>query len=229
MARIIVVEDDLAQQEEVLSFLAHTGHEVAGVASGGALDLCLDSFLPEIIMLDYNLPDENGPILAGRLRAKFGLALGIIMITARSMSADRIECCRAGADDYLVKPIDFSEMLAVIDNLLLRIESSVSAEQAWKLIPSQAELLPPDSVAVPLTDSEVLLLTALAGELSRKASRNKLIRALGKNPDYYDPRTLETTISRLRRKLPALEDGRSPLQTMRGNGYQFIRSLQIIA
>lgn len=228
MARIIVVEDDLAQQEEILSFLAHTGHEVSGVASGCALDLCLDSFSPEIILLDYNLPDENGPMLAERLRARFGLALGIVMITARSLSADRVECRRAGADDYLVKPIEFNEMLAVIDNLLLRIEPAALAAQTWKLIPEQAELLPPDGVPVLLVDSEVLLLTALAEGESCKASREELIRALGKNPDYYDQRALETAISRLRRKLPTLEDGRSPLQTMRGNGYQFIRPLRII-
>lgn len=227
MARIIVVEDDLAQQEEILAFLTHAGHETKGVESGSALDLCLQDFTPEVILLDYNLPDESGAILAERLRNRFGIAIGIIMITARSLSTDRIECRRAGADDYLVKPIDFNEMLAVIDNLLLRLISSAAKSHVWKLHLSRAELLPPDSPAIPLVGSELLLLTALAKEAHHRANRETLIVALGKDPATYDPRALETTISRLRRKLPDLEDGRNPLKAMRSTGYQFLRPLQI--
>jgi DNA-binding response OmpR family regulator len=229
MARIIVVEDNLAQQEEILSFLKHVGHEVVGIDNGSTLDERMQQFAPDIILLDYNLPGEIGPVLAARLRGKLGMALGIVMVTARSLSVDRIECRRAGVDDYLVKPVDFNEMLAVIDNLLLRLESSTLTEQVWKLVPAQAELLPPGGAPVTLAGSEVMLLTALAEGASRRASREELIHALGKHPDYYDPRALEASISRLRRKLPALEDGRNPLQALRGIGYQFVRPLKIIA
>jgi DNA-binding response OmpR family regulator len=228
MARIIVVEDDLAQQEEILAFLTHAGYETKGVESGSALDLCLQDFPPDILLLDYNLPDESGALLAERMRAKFGIAVGIVMITARSLSVDRIECRRAGADDYLVKPIDFNEMLAVIENLLLRLISSTAKAHIWKLDQSRAELIPPDSPAIPLVGSELLLLTALAGEAHHRASRETLIVALGKDPSTYDPRALETAISRLRRKLPELEDGRNPLRAMRSTGYQFLRPLQTI-
>lgn len=229
MARIIVVEDDIAQQEEIIAFLVHAGHEATGAANGSELDLCLQNCSPDVILLDYNLPGENGAMLAERLRARFGLNIGIVMITARSHSIDRIECRRAGADDYLVKPIDFKEMLVAIDNLLLRIISAGAKAHIWKLNVPGAELQPPDNNTIPLADSEVLLLTALAGELHHKASREKLIIALGKNPATYDPRALETTISRLRRKLPVLEDGRNPLRALRSNGYQFLRPLQIMA
>jgi DNA-binding response OmpR family regulator len=228
MARIIVVEDDLAQQEEILAFLTHAGYETKGVESGSALDQCLQQFSPDILLLDYNLPDESGALLAERMRAKFGIAVGIVMITARSLSVDRIECRRAGADDYLVKPIDFNEMLAVIENLLLRLISSTAKAHIWKLDQSRAELIPPDRSAIPLVGSELLLLTALAGEPHHRASRETLIVALGKDPSTYDPRALETAISRLRRKLPELEDGRNPLRAMRSTGYQFLRPLQTI-
>ena len=226
MARIIVVEDDLAQQEEILAFLTHAGHEPQGVESGRALDQYLQQSSPDILLLDYNLPDESGALLAERMRAKFGITVGIVMITARSLSVDRIECRRAGADDYLVKPIDFNEMLAVIENLLLRLVSAPAKAHAWKLNQSRAELVPPDSPAIPLVGSELLLLTALAGEPLHRASRETLMLALGKDPATYDPRALETAISRLRRKLPELEDGRNPLRAMRSTGYQFLRPLQ---
>jgi DNA-binding response OmpR family regulator len=80
-----------------------------------------------------------------------------------------------------------------------------------------------------LTGLELLLLQALATTQNGQADRDTLVRALGKNPLAYDPRALEANISRLRRKLPPLEDGRNPLQAMRGMGYQFIRPLTIVS
>jgi DNA-binding response OmpR family regulator len=78
-----------------------------------------------------------------------------------------------------------------------------------------------------LSRLELLLLQALANAQNMQADRDTLVRALGKNPLVYDPRALEASISRLRRKIPPLEDGRNPLQAMRGIGYQFIRPLSI--
>lgn len=227
MARIIVVEDDLAQQEEILSFLTHSGHDVRAAADSQQLYLVLRDFTPDIALLDYNLPGEAGPVLAERLRERYALDIGIVMITARSLTADRIEARRAGADSYLVKPIDFGEMLAVIDNLLPRIHPPGAARPAWKLDLAGAQLLPPDAAPVHLVGAELSLLSALASENPHKASREKLIRAMGKNPSLYDPRALEACISRLRRKLPMLEDGRNPLQALRGSGYQFLCPIQI--
>lgn len=228
MARIIVVEDNIGQQEELLSFLTHAGHEVLAASDGIALDRCLLQFIPEIVLLDYNLPGEAGVVLAARLRKRFGSGIGLVMVTARSMGADRVECRRAGADDYLIKPIDFAELLALIDNLNSRLNSPASVEEAWRLLLTRSELAPPNAPAIPLTGWELLLLQALASAHNRQADRDTLIRALGKNPIAYDPRALEANISRLRRKLPCLEDGRNPLQALRGIGYQFIRPLAVV-
>ena len=179
-------------------------------------------------MLDYNLPGETGVELALRLRKKYGSGIGLVMVTARSLGTDRVECRRAGADDYLIKPINFAELLALIDNLYLRLNPPVPDEEAWRLELVRSELLPPGAEAVPLSGLELLLLQALADAPNRQADRDTLIKALGKNPLAYDPRALEANISRLRRKLPPLEDGRNPLQAMRGMGYQFIRPLVVV-
>lgn len=227
MARIIIVEDDLGQQEELQSFLMYAGHEVLAVSSGAELEQRL-KFVPDIALLDYNLPGETGVAIALRLRKQFGANIGLVMVTARSMGVDRVECRRAGADDYLVKPVNFAELLALIDNLCLRINPPTPGEIPWNLVMSRSELLPPDAPAVPLSGLELLLMQALASTQNGQADRDTLIRALGKNPDAYDPRALEANISRLRRKLPLLEDGRNPLQALRGMGYQFIRPLKIV-
>jgi DNA-binding response OmpR family regulator len=222
-----VVEDDLAQQEELLSFLALAGHAAQGAGSGAALERCLQQFTPAIILLDSNLPDTSGVVLAERLRERFGLALGIVMVTARGQVADRIACRRVGADDYLVKPIDFRELLTLIDHLLRRLPALNDPADVWTLWPTRAELQPPGERPVRLAVSEVALLTALAAQQHQQASRDSLIRALGKDPLSYDPRALETGISRLRRKLPPMPDGHKPLQAMRGTGHQFLQPLVI--
>lgn len=227
MARIIIVEDDIGQQEELQSFLMYAGHEVLAVSNGVELDKRLQ-FIPDIALLDYNLPGETGVEIALRLRKRFGSGIGLVMVTARSLGVDRVECRRAGADDYLIKPVNFAELLALIDNLSLRLKPPAPSEDAWRILMTRSELVPPGAPAIPLSGLELLLLQALASTQNRQADRDTLIRALGKNPIAYDPRALEANISRLRRKLPLLEDGRNPLQAMRGMGYQFLRPLTVV-
>lgn len=226
MARIIIVEDDFGQQEELQSYLTYGGHEVLAVSSSDELERRLQ-FVPEIALLDYNLPGESGVEIALRLRKQYGQAIGIVMVTARSLGTDRVECRRAGADDYLIKPINFGELSALIDNLCARLKPVPSTEGVWRLYRVRSELVPPNGTPIALSGLELLLLQALASTENKQADRDTLVRALGKNPLAYDPRALEASISRLRRKLPSLEDGRNPLQAMRGMGYQFIRPLTV--
>lgn len=227
MARIIVVEDDMGQLEELVSFLGHSGHEVCGAVSGDELEACLSQFEPEIVLLDYCLPGDDGAVLAGRLRERFGASVGIVMVTALNRGTDRIECRLAGADNYLVKPVNFAELLALIDNMSKRL-TLLPIEQSWRLLLARSELRPPGSPAVPLTNWELSLLRAMADADNQQADRDTLIRALGKNPSHYDPRALETCMSRLRRKLPGSDNGNTPLQTVRGVGYKFIRPLVVV-
>jgi len=226
MTRIIVVEDDIGQLEELVSFLEYSKHEVRGVADGKELESCISQFSPEIVLLDYYLPGENGATLAEQLRERFGISIGIVMVTALNRGVDRIECRRAGADDYLVKPINFNELLALIDNMSLRLDSSPLLPQSWQLLPARSALKPPGGLPhISLTNWELSLLKVMADACNQQADRNALIRALGKNPLYYDTRALEASISRLRRKLPSLDNGSNPLQAVRGIGYKFTQPL----
>jgi len=227
MARIIVVEDDIGQLEELVSFLEYSDHEVCGAVSGDELEACLSQFSPEIVLLDYCLPGDTGAALAERLRGRFGASVGIVMVTALNRGDDRIECRLAGADNYLVKPINFVELLALIDNMSKRLDLSPLKEQSWRLLLARSELIPPKSPAIPLTNWELSLLRTMADADEQQADRNALIKALGKSPLHYDPRALEACMSRLRRKLSGSGNGGNPLQTVRGVGYRFIRPLVV--
>ena len=93
---------------------------------------------------------------------------------------------------------------------------------------ARSELVSPGAAAIPLTAWEVILLEAIAGAHDQISSRDALIRALGKDPLYYDPRALEAVMSRLRRKLPVLEESRNPLEAVRNFGYKFIQPLSVV-
>ena len=133
MTRIIVVEDDIGQLEELVSFLEHSGHEARGATSGIELENCLLQFEPEIVLLDYCLPGESGATLAERLRASLGTSIGIVMVTALNRVTDRIECRLAGTDNYLVKPLNFIELLALINNMSMR---RVRFKLRWDNLPT---------------------------------------------------------------------------------------------
>lgn len=229
MTRIIVVEDDLDQQEELLAFLSHSGHEVRGADSARQLAECLAQFTPEVVLLDYNLagPDETGLHLVRDLRKRHGTAVGIVMVTGRGTSHDRVECRSAGADDYLIKPIVFAELLAVIDNLSARL-LPLPAQRPWRLLLTHSVLSVPDGPSVVLTGWELMVLEAMARADNHLIGRQSLITALGKKPWAYDDRALETGISRLRKKLPTLSDGRMPIHAVRGTGYRFAHALVLV-
>ena len=228
MTRIIVVEDDIGQLEEMLAFLRHTAHDAMGVKTGAELENCLARFTPDIALLDYNLPGDRGPALARLLRERYGVAIGIVMVTAMTRGVDRIECRRAGADVYLVKPVDFGELLMVIENLLMRIRPEQPLDAPWKLHLARSELVPPGLPAIVLTHQEALLLAAISRAKNRSIAREDLIQALGKDPDSYDERALESCVSRLRRKLLKVKGDRNPLHVLRGFGYQFTDSLEVV-
>lgn len=226
MARIIVVEDDTEQLEELIFILNHAGHQALGAVSSRAFEEHLADNRPDIVLLDYNLPDASGVEIVARLRLQFGQEIGIVMVTARGQGVDRVECRRAGANDYLVKPINFTELLAVVDNLLAYIKPGISSSQpAWQICPSELLIVPPGKEGIGITFKESLMLMTFAAAPDQLASRDDLIRALGHDVHAYDERSLEAIASRIRKKLPVLPDGRSPLQAVRGVGYKFLQPL----
>jgi two-component system phosphate regulon response regulator PhoB len=121
MSRILVVEDEAAIAELLALNLRHSGHEVVLAADAEQAQLEVDAVLPDLVVLDWMLPDQSGVTLARRWRnAERTRAVPIIMLTARSDEADKIAGLDAGADDYLTKPFTFAELSARLRALIRR-------------------------------------------------------------------------------------------------------------
>src|SRR5215468_1336445 len=116
---VLVVEDDGPIRRMLERTLAAEGYRVSSAADGGAALAAVESSVPDLVLLDVGLPGLDGLTVCRRLRAK-GLALPILLLTARDAVADRVAGLDAGADDYLVKPFAAEELLARVRALLRR-------------------------------------------------------------------------------------------------------------
>jgi DNA-binding response OmpR family regulator len=220
-APIALVEDNLSLRTELVFHLNCAGFRVTGLADGAALDKHLSSQPCHLIVLDLGLPGEDGLSICRRVRVSRP-EIGIVMLTARGMAADRLIGLQDGADAYLVKPTPPDELLAVIRNLLCRLQPAPLPvpPHVWHFDPVTLRLVSPDGSVLLLTHSESLLLQTLLRYAPGPASRRQLIEALGGSYLDFDERRLEMAVSRLRRKLGQLGSADEPLRAARGVGYQ---------
>jgi DNA-binding response OmpR family regulator len=231
--QINVVEDDRDFRESMVEYLVLAGIDVTGVAS--ALDLYrhIAQKHYHIVVLDIGLPDQNGLVLAEYVRKNTGMR--IVMLTAQSSLDSKVNAYRSGADIYLVKPIDSTELTASLQSILGRLDESFSEKQAtektepvqgtamlpsWKLVRSHWALCPPSGGVIKLTAKEFDLLERLAASPNMIVGRQDLLKALDYDNDELGNRALDALVHRLRRK----HDGqkfRIPIKTAHGFGYFF--------
>jgi two-component system, OmpR family, response regulator MprA len=216
--RVLVVEDDEEIAEVLRRFLRGEGYEVRTTGNGvEALDLAV-GFVPDLVVLDLGLPGMDGLEVCRRLRAEGDVP--ILMLTARAETEDRVGGLDSGADDYLVKPFERSELLARIRALLRRRppRGSASLQVAdLSLNPDTREVRRGER-EVELTNREFELLEYLMRNERLVISRERLLDEVW----GYDPmaatNTIDVFISNLRRKLEAGDEARL-LHTKRGAGY----------
>lgn len=219
--RILVVEDDEEIRSLVAKYLGENGFEVTLARHGGEMDAILARVQVDLIVLDVNLPGEDGFAICVRLRTIGSLPL--IMLTARGEDADRILGIELGADDYLVKPFVPRELLARIGAVLRRTAPGVEPSQkisaycfcGFLLDPVARRLLRPTGVRVILTSAEFDLLLTLCRNPGKVFSRDQLKAA------STTERSVDILVSRLRQKIE--HDPREPtlIQTVRSLGYTF--------
>lgn len=216
---IILVEDVEDLREELAYKLGQDGHEVHGVGNSMELDRLLDLVKSQLILLDIGLPGEDGLAICHRLQKVPDLH--IAMLTARSSDKDRREGLLSGADSYLVKPVDYEELDALIRRVEMRRRFASSAADGWMLSTRQQLLRAPDGCRISLTHAETLLLRTLVQRSDRTASRLELMNALGYG-NVLDDRRIEVGMSRLRTKIK-LRCGRElPVKSNRAMGYSFL-------
>lgn len=221
MIQIAVVDDNQDLTDDVLFALRHAGFTAIACASGKELDALLQTQLPDIAILDIGLPDEDGLNIASRLRNRHP-EIGIVMLTARTTLNDRIEGHLRGADNYLCKPIEMSELVAVVQARARAIEASRRIAGQWRFAPAELALYLPNGERLPLTAAEHLVLSTLLQQPQQQADRDLLVKALGGRPEDYDIRRLEVTISRLRQKIRAVSPDTNPIRALRNRGYAFL-------
>lgn len=222
---VVVVEDHDDLREELVLHLDCAGYAATGLPNGSTLDRHLHDHTCHLIVLDLGLPGEDGLSLCKRVRSMWP-HIRVVLLTARGLPHDRLLGLQNQADAYLVKPTPPEELLAVIANLLGRLQrmgqSAVSTEcnTFWRFSPQTLQLTIPDGPVLTLTHNESTLLQTLIRCGPGPASRRELVEALGGSYLDFDERRLEIGMSRLRRKLLTGSNGTEVIRAARGVGYQ---------
>lgn len=223
--RVAVVEDDEDLREGILiPSLRDAGLDVVGLPDALSFYRTLVGERFDVVMLDVGLPDERGTAIARHLRQLLP-ELGIVMLSGYGWPIDKRRGLDAGADAYLVKPVEPSVIVGVIQDLL-RFRSTATHPAAgssgWRLGDSGWRIIAPGGRAVQLTLAEQQIMNLLAATPGVAVTREALISRLVGNVHDFDPHRLEMLVFRLRRKC-LRETGESlPLQTVRGVGYVLI-------
>ena len=213
---IIVVEDEPELRDSLMSGLSYFGFEMRGVGDGAELDAALAQKPAHVVLLDLGLPREGGLEIAARLRGN--PMLGIIMLTARSMTQERILGLECGADHYFVKPVDITELAAAIKNLGRRLARPVATP--WSYSAEASSLQTPNGIVIPLTAQECILLGLLFAHLGKNVARQQIFKALGQPDDISSNARIEVLISRLRAKVQKADPAATlPLRARHNMGY----------
>jgi DNA-binding response OmpR family regulator len=216
-SRVLVIEDEPRLCQAIVDFLRLEGCHAVGVNSLQNAELWLTNQACDILIIDSGLPDGDGlewlrsnPALTGK---------GIIITSTVDESYHRLYGLKAGADVYLVKPVQLEILAATIANLQRRLKPQ--APSSWKFQRSDWILVSPNGLALKLTHSEFVLIEQLVRRPGHAVNKNELIAALGHDPLSYDPRRMEILIRRLRAKCQIQIGCSLPLETIYGGRYAF--------
>lgn len=239
--RIVIVDDDPDLREMVADYLGGQGFSAHGAGSGAALDRILAAQTADLLLVDLNLPDEDGFSIARRIGAT--MRIPIIMLTGAADVLDRIVGLEVGADDYVTKPFDLRELKARIRAVLRR--NGKGAGEAGRPVAPAAQpgpaqqahlvafgrvhldldghsLLLPDGSRDALTAMEFDLLRVLAQHPNRVLSRDRLLDLAHSRDNEPFDRSIDVRITRLRKKIETDPAKPAVIKTIRGVGYMFV-------
>jgi two-component system phosphate regulon response regulator OmpR len=229
--RILIVDDDRDVRESMGEYLSGHGYEVTLAEGGEAMRRAIAAAPADVVLLDLNLPGEDGLSLARWLRAEHDVA--IIMVTAAGEVVDRVVGLEVGADDYLAKPFDPRELRARLKSVLRRAKgrgAPAAGAAATKRVKvgrcsldlQTHQLFGADGEELPLTGMEFDLLRVFAERPNQVLSRDQLLtHTRNREWEPFD-RSIDIRIARLRKKIEANPAKPKTLKTVRGAGYIFI-------
>lgn len=233
LPRLIVVDDEEHLRDMIAEYLNKSGFSVRTATGGAALDQLLAEEEADILLLDVNMPDEDGFSIARRIRAKSSMP--ILMLTAASDIVDKIVGLEIGADDYVTKPFDLRELKARIRALLrrnqqcapvARHEKSDELERAKRtpfgkmfLDVEACCLVHADGTGEPLTAMEFDLIRAFLQNPDRVLTRDRLLDLAHKRDNDPFDRSIDVRVTRIRKKIEHDPAKPQTIKTVRGTGY----------
>ncbi|WP_100550657.1 response regulator [Caedibacter taeniospiralis] len=213
--RILVAEDDVMLGEGIVEGLKQHNYAVDLMQDGKMAELALDTEPYDAVVMDIGLPSKDGIAIVRSIRAK-GNAVPVLLLTARDAVGDRVRGLDSGADDYLTKPFDLSELLARMRALVRRSAGRAEPKikfESLELDPA-AQTLTVNGEFIKLSRREFALLECLLENAGKVVSKTKLLEKLYGWDEEVDSNTLEVHIHNLRKKIQS-----KYIKTLRGVGY----------
>lgn len=221
MNKILIIEDELVIREELTILLKNAGYLVESILNFGDCINEIKAYKPDLILLDINLPGQDGFRLCSSIRSFFSVP--IIFITGRDTPFDELQALTLGGDDYITKPYNIPILLARIQ-LLLRRTGGTSGPMEY-MVYKEVKLYPVSAVIqyrdlkAELSKTELKILYYLFTNTQKVVSRVELIEYLWDNEIHIDDNTLSVNMTRIRDKLTQI-NVTDLIQTKRGMGYK---------
>ncbi|AAO10525.1 two-component system response regulator TorR [Vibrio vulnificus] len=230
---VLVVEDDVVTRSKLAGYFQKEGYTVSEAESGAEMRHILQNSCVDLVMLDINLPGEDGLMLTRELRSQSDI--GIILVTGRTDSIDKIVGLEMGADDYVTKPFELRELLVRVKNLLWRISLARSGGSKHQDAENEDHIvrfgdwtfdihrraLSHNGEPVKLTKAEYELLVALSSYPNQVLSRERILNMISHRVDAPNDRTIDVLIRRMRAKMEFDPKNPQIFVTVHGEGYMF--------
>ena len=222
---ILVVEDYHPLQHSLIEVLKKLGHHAQGLDSAEAFDEEAKDHRYDLLIIDVTLPGEDGFSLAKRLR-KVQPGLGIIILTAKAQTEDKVAGYQSGADMYLTKPVGFDELKGAVNALARRLGFDAEPTRGFETEPHAIEIniakncIEGKNGSAKLTTTELTLLMALARAKDKTLELWQIYDVLGKDEQTLQKSALEAQIYRLRKKLSDSGAGNNAIKSLRLRGYR---------
>ncbi|WP_054673788.1 two-component system response regulator TorR [Parasalinivibrio latis] len=231
---VLVVEDEVVTRAKLVGYFEKEGYRVSQADNGEQMREIMTAEKVDLVMLDINLPGEDGLMLTRELRSRS--EVGIILVTGRTDSIDRIVGLEMGADDYVTKPFELRELLVRVKNLLWRMSlvnkaRDVAEEEEandhvirfgeWQFDINRRSLSH-KGTPVKLTKAEYELLVAFSANSNVVLSRDRILNMISHRVDAPNDRTIDVLIRRLRAKIEVDPKNPQVFITVHGEGYMFV-------
>jgi DNA-binding response OmpR family regulator len=220
-ARLLLVDDDVAQLNALAERLTGDGFEVTAANSARQALACLDASWPDLVILDLLMPRTDGETLAGRIKSRADLP--IIVLSAIAEADSKADLIARYAEDYVTKPYDYAELLARIRRVLRRLKDQIPVEELTlsdlTLVPRRREAIARGR-RVALSPIESRFLSTLAAAMPAAVTTEQLLHKVWADSDAADPAYVWVTVRRLRQKLEADPEQPVHLLTDRAGGYR---------